>query len=92
MKTTSSRTVARRSAYSVLGFHEDIEKKYAFDPDEKRKRQAALKHFESGGYRALRERSASKSRSAARRRSTFLLLGKNKGFNVARLIERDGLE
>jgi phosphomannomutase len=69
-------------AYSVLGFHEDIDKKYAFDPDEKR-RQAALEHFAT-------DRSALLAIGvevvpAGTTNFSFIPAGKHKGFNVERL-------
>lgn len=69
-------------SYSVLGFHEDIDKKYAFDPDES-KRQAALKHF-AAELDALRKIGIEVV-PAGTTNFSFIPAGKHKGFNVERL-------
>jgi len=69
-------------AYSVLGFHEDIQKKYAFDPDEN-KRQAALKHF-AAELDAL-QKIGIEVVPAGTTNFSFIPDGKHKGFNVERL-------
>ena len=73
--------------YSVLGFHEDVAKKYAFDPDDS-KRGAALaafpaevKKFMSVGIEVT---------PAGTTSFNFILAGKHKGFNIARFIEHEG--
>lgn len=72
-------------SYSVIGFHEDIEKKYAFDPTDT-KRQAALKalpemvtRLDAVGIIAV---------PAGTTVFNFIPKGKDKGHNVERLIER----
>jgi phosphomannomutase len=74
-------------AYSVLGFHEDIAKKYAFDPDQS-KRNAALDAFaeERAALLAL----GVEVIPAGTTNFSFLPAGKHKGFNVARFIEKMG--
>lgn len=74
-------------SYSVIGFHEDIAKKYAFDPDD-RKRQAALAaHAEE--LARLREAGVDVT-PAGTTVFNFIPLGKHKGFNIKRFIEREG--
>lgn len=74
-------------AYSVLGFHEDIEKKYAFDPDET-KRQSALAHF-AGDVQRL-QTAGVEVVPAGTTNFSFIPAGKHKGFNVNRLREYMG--
>ncbi len=76
-------------AYSVIGFHEDIDKKYAFDPDES-KRQAALKLFakEVDDLLALGVEVV----PAGTTNFSFIPAGKHKGFNVERLRSQLGWE
>lgn len=76
-------------AYSVLGFHENIEKKYAFDPDEK-KRQEALAHF--AAEVAELANIGVEVVPAGTTNFSFIPAGKHKGFNVRRLREREGWE
>lgn len=73
--------------YSVIGYHEDIEKKYAFDPGDV-KRQKALKalpdmvhELDAAGVDVV---------PAGTTTFNFIPKGKDKGHNVARLIERMG--
>lgn len=73
-------------AYSVLGFHENIEKKYAFDPDET-KRQAALSHFSADVASLLQI--GVEVVPAGTTNFSFIPAGKHKGFNVNRLLERE---
>lgn len=74
-------------SYSIIGFHEDVEKKYAFDPDDSR-RVAALKAVPE----AVAELTAAGVEVVPAGTTTynFLLAGKNKGYNVKRFIEREG--
>jgi len=74
-------------AYSVLGFHERVEKKYAYDPGDS-KRQALLtrhadelKELKKIGIEAM---------PAGTTTIDFILAGKHKGSNIARLIEHEG--
>ena len=71
-------------SYSVLGFHEDIDKKYAFDPDES-KRQAALKHFSDDIQKLLGV--GVEVVPAGTTNFSFIPAGKHKGYNVNRLRE-----
>jgi hypothetical protein len=73
-------------SYSVIGFHEDIEKKYAFDPDD-RKRQAALAAFPAE-VAALRSIGVDVT-PAGTTVFNFIPLGKHKGFNIERLLQRE---
>lgn len=73
--------------YSVVGFHADTETKYAFDPDDS-KRAGALTAL-SEDIKALRETGIEVT-PAGTTSFNFILLGKHKGYNVARLIEREG--
>jgi len=73
--------------YSILGFHENIDKKYAFDPDDS-KRSAMLaahpvevKRLQDLGIEVT---------PAGTTSYNFILAGKHKGFNITRLIEREG--
>jgi len=72
-------------AYSVLGFHEDIEKKYAFDPEET-KRQEALKHFADEVAQLLVI--GVEVVPAGTTNFSFIPAGKHKGYNVNRLREQ----
>ena len=74
-------------AYSVLGFHEDIDKKYAFDSDESM-RQAALAHFAEDVNRLLTI--GVEVVPAGTTNFSFIPAGKHKGFNVNRLRELMG--
>ncbi len=74
-------------SYSVLGFHETVEKKYAFDPDESR-RARALSLFPNE-VRALHDAGIEVT-PAGTTTYNFILAGKHKGFNVQRLIDREG--
>ncbi|MBI4088205.1 HAD-IIB family hydrolase [Candidatus Kaiserbacteria bacterium] len=71
-------------AYSVLGFHEDIAKKYAFDPDES-KRQNALKQFDDERQALLKV--GVEVVPAGTTNFSFIPAGKHKGTNVDRLRE-----
>lgn len=74
-------------SYSVIGFHEDIKKKYAFDPTDQ-KRQAALGAL-PGEVEKLRAAGVEVT-PAGTTTFNFIAAGKHKGYNVARLIEREG--
>lgn len=74
-------------SYSVVGFHADRDAKYAFDPDET-KRAQALAAFPAD-IQALRDAGVEVT-PAGTTTFNFILLGKHKGFNVARLIELRG--
>ena len=74
-------------SYSVIGFHESVERKYAFDPDDSRRQEAlkanpdVLTSLTAAGIEVV---------PAGTTTYNFLLAGKNKGYNVARLLEREG--
>lgn len=72
-------------SYSVIGFHEDTEKKYAFDPDDSR-RAAALKQMASA-VTVLNDAGVEVV-PAGTTTYNFMALGRHKGFNVRRFIER----
>lgn len=74
-------------SYSVLGFHESVEKKYAFDPDESH-RAAVLKAIPDAAQRLLEN--GIEVTPAGTTTYNFILAGKHKGFNVTRLMEREG--
>lgn len=74
-------------SYSVIGFHETIENKYAFDPDDS-KRQAALKAL-SDDVDALTA-AGIEVVPAGTTTYNFYEHGKHKGFNIARLLEKEG--
>ncbi len=73
-------------SYSVLGYNEDVEKKYAFDPDfSRRKKMLAqypeeIAHLKSIGIEIA---------VGGTTTFNFTLIGQDKGSNVARLIERE---
>ncbi len=73
-------------SYSVIGFHENVEKKYAFDPSEE-KRQAALKALPEELKKL--ELARVEVTPAGTTTYNFIPAGKHKGFNVARLCERE---
>ena len=71
--------------YSVLGYHEDVAKKYAFDPGDI-KRAAALaahpaevEHLRSLGIEAV---------PGGTTTINFYALGRHKGFNISRFLTR----
>ncbi|MBI5644822.1 HAD-IIB family hydrolase [Candidatus Kaiserbacteria bacterium] len=68
-------------AYSVLGFHEDVKKKYAFDPDDSR-RQAALATFTKEREQLLEN--GVEVIPAGTTNFSFIPAGRHKGYNVER--------
>lgn len=83
-------TVENRGAqvtYSVVGFHADRDEKYSFDPEDT-KRQLALRTL-SDDMRAL-QASEIEVTPAGTTSFNFILLGKHKGYNIRRFIEREG--
>src|SRR3989344_1592081 len=73
-------------SYSVLGYNEDVEKKYAFDPDfTKRKQMLANFPEELARLKSIGIEVA----VAGTTTFNFTLIGQDKGSNVARLIERE---
>ena len=73
-------------SYSVIGFHESVEKKYAFDPDDS-KRQAAIKALAS--EHAALIAAGVEVVPAGTTTYNFFALGKHKGFNIKRLLEQE---
>lgn len=70
-------------AYSTLGFHESNEKKYAYDPDQSKRRALLSSHSaELEKLRAL----GIEAMAAGTTTIDFILSGKNKGFNIARFL------
>ena len=73
-------------SYSVLGYNEDVDKKYAFDPDFSRRKQMLaqypeeLAHLHSIGIEVA---------VGGTTTFNFTLIGQDKGSNVTRLIERE---
>ena len=74
-------------AYSVLGFREDVQKKYAFDPDQS-KRNAALAALDK--ERAELLKLDVEIVPAGTTNFSFLPAGKHKGFNVGRFLTHMG--
>ncbi len=74
-------------SYNVIGFHEDPEKKYAFDPGDKKRAAALAAHPK--GVRKLRDIGIEAS-PAGTATFNFILLGRHKGYNITRLLEREG--
>ncbi len=74
-------------SYSVIGFHEDAEEKYAFDPGDS-KRQAALRALPN----ELKTLTAAHVEVVPAGTTTFnfVAAGKDKGHNVSRLLELEG--
>lgn len=74
-------------SYSPIGHHEELSKKYAFDPDASLRRKLIEKH--RGEVETL-NRTGVDVVPGGTTCFDFFLHGKNKGFNVARLVEREG--
>jgi phosphomannomutase len=73
-------------SYSVLGYNEDVEKKYAFDPDfSKRKQMLFTYAADVEGLRSIGIEVAVGGTTTF----NFTLIGQDKGSNVARLIQRE---
>lgn len=73
--------------YSVLGYNEDVDKKYAFDPGFS-KRKAMLAKFPED-LEQLKKVGVEVA-VAGTTTFNFTILGQDKGSNVARLIQREG--
>lgn len=71
-------------SYSVIGFHEAVEKKYAFDPDDA-KRQAALRAL--AAERGELTAAGVEVVPAGTTTYNFYALGKHKGYNITRFID-----
>ena len=74
-------------AYSILGFHEDVEKKYAYDPADSKRRALLARHPEE--LAALRNVGI-EAIPAGTTTIDFILTGRHKGYNIRRLIEHEG--
>lgn len=73
-------------AYSTLGFHERNEKKYAYDPDQSKRRALLAAH--AGDLARLREIGI-EAMPAGSTTIDFILAGKNKGYNIGRWLARE---
>lgn len=74
-------------SYSVIGHNESRDKKYAFDPDQSLRRRVVSEHMSDvNTLNALGVDVVPGGTTCF----DFFLAGKTKGFNVARLIEREG--
>ncbi len=74
-------------SYSLLGHHEDTSKKEAFDPGAQKRLALLTKHKEE--VEKLRAVGAD-VRPGGTTTFDFTIAGKHKGFNITRLIEREG--
>ncbi|OGG48740.1 hypothetical protein A3C18_00970 [Candidatus Kaiserbacteria bacterium RIFCSPHIGHO2_02_FULL_54_11b] len=74
-------------SYSLIGHHEDIDKKEAFDPGAKKRLEILSRHKEA--VEQLRAVGAD-VRPGGTTTFDFTIAGKHKGFNIIRLIEREG--
>lgn len=74
-------------SYSLIGHHEDLEKKYAFDPGAKLRLDILERH--AADVEKLKE-SGVEVKTGGTTTFDFFPWGKNKGYNVARLIEHCG--
>ncbi len=74
-------------AYSTIGFHESNEKKYAYDPDQSKRRALLSAHADDlAKLRAI----GIEAMPAGSTTIDFILAGRNKGFNIARWLVREG--
>lgn len=71
-------------SYSLIGHHEDLEKKYAFDPDAKLRLDILKRHTADV---AELVKNGVEVKTGGTTTLDFFPLGKNKGYNIARLIE-----
>ncbi len=74
-------------SYSLIGHHEDLEKKSAFDPDASLRRSILERH--STDLEKLKENKV-EVKIGGTTTLDFFSWGKNKGFNIARFIEKYG--
>lgn len=74
-------------SYSLIGHHEDTGKKEAFDPGAK-KRLAILEAHKEGVLKL--NQAGADVRPGGTTTFDFTIAGKTKGFNITRLIEREG--
>lgn len=76
-------------AYSTLGFHEDNDKKYAYDPGQSKRRALLGRHAdELARLHAI----GIEAVPAGSTTIDFFLIGKHKGYNIARLLEHEKWE
>jgi phosphomannomutase len=73
-------------AYSTLGFHESNEKKYAYDPDQSKRRTLLASHPKE---LAALKNAGLEVMPAGTTTIDFILAGKHKGFNVTRFIAHE---
>lgn len=73
-------------AYSPIGFHENNEVKYAYDPDQSKRRALLAAH--AADLAALRA-AGIEAMAAGSTTIDFILAGKNKGYNIARLLAHE---
>ena len=74
-------------ASSVLGFHAPNEQKYAADPDQTKRQELLARHADDlARLRTL----GIEAMPAGTTTIDFILLGKNKGYNIERLIAHEG--
>lgn len=76
-------------AFSLIGHHEDRDKKEVFDPDFK-KRRTLIDEAERNGELEKLTKAGVEARIAGTTNIDLFQLGKNKGYNIARLIEHYG--
>jgi phosphomannomutase len=74
-------------SYSLIGHNEDLEKKYAFDPDTALRLSILKQH--AADIEALKENGI-EVKTGGTTTLDFFRLGKNKGYNIARFIEKYG--
>jgi HAD superfamily hydrolase (TIGR01484 family) len=74
-------------SYSVIGFHEDIQKKYSFDPDDSR-RAGALRALDK--ELVLLNAAGVEVVPAGTTTFNFFAYGKHKGYNIRRFIDYKG--
>ncbi|MDR3571822.1 MAG: HAD-IIB family hydrolase [Candidatus Pacebacteria bacterium] len=74
-------------SYSLIGHHEEVAKKKAFDPKAEKRIQILREH--AAEVDALKQLGVEIS-AGGTTCFDIILLGRNKGFNVARLIEHEG--
>lgn len=76
-------------SYSLIGHHEDLEKKNAFDPDALRRLDILKKHAEDVKELMINDVEV---KTGGTTTLDFFPLGKNKGYNIAEFIKSLGWE
>jgi len=74
-------------SYSLIGHHEDLEKKYSFDPDASLRLDVLKRH---NADVAVLEKSGVEVKTGGTTTLDFFPLRKNKGYNIARFIKQYG--